>query len=736
MVSTKSSIPGVEHADEVACAHWVESLGSRYSAADRELLDAACRLALQTFTGEALDTGETHVRHVLFTAEILSQLRLDSETLAAALLNGVLSYPEVTSESLSRQFGDGVARMVSDLSRIGAIANVDAVIATKDEARHAENLRRLFLGIAEDVRVVLIVLAERLHLMRSIKNLEDDRRRKIAWETRQIHAPLANRLGIWQLKWELEDLSLRYLEPDEYRRIARLLDGRRTDREAFIAQVIASLDAKFAELGIKAEISGRPKHIYSIWKKMQRKGVDIDRIFDIRAVRILVRDVADCYAALGAVHGLWKHIPGEFDDYIATPKANLYQSLHTAVIGPEDKPLEVQIRTRDMHRHAELGVAAHWRYKESGQHDSEFERRVVWMRRWLELKDEAGDDEDLVDKLKTEFETSQIYVLTPQGKVIELPLGATPLDFAYAIHSEIGHRCRGARVDNRLVPLNQPLRSGQTVQILTAKNSTPSRDWLISRLGYLRTSRARNRVRQWFKLQDYDQHLSQGRTALERELARLGITEKPELEKLAARYNFQKPDDLLVAIGRGDISPIQAAGQLGERHPTRTEAPPLPGESPTPLKAVRGEVTVEGVGDLMTHMGRCCKPVPPDPIVGFVTRGRGVTVHRHDCPNVSHLPQGERERLVEVGWSGQVSETTYPVDLVVLAADRKGLLRDISSVLANEDVNVIGVSTVSDESRQLARMQFTVEIRNGDQLQGIINKVIQVPDVLEATRKR
>jgi len=396
----------------------------------------------------------------------------------------------------------------------------------------------------------------------------------------------------------------------------------------------------------------------------------------------------------------------------------------------------VQIRTRDMHRHAELGVAAHWRYKESGQHDSEFERRVVWMRRWLELKDEAGDDEDLVDKLKTEFETSQIYVLTPQGKVIELPLGATPLDFAYAIHSEIGHRCRGARVDNRLVPLNQPLRSGQTVQILTAKNSTPSRDWLISRLGYLRTSRARNRVRQWFKLQDYDQHLSQGRTALERELARLGITEKPELEKLAARYNFQKPDDLLVAIGRGDISPIQAAGQLGERHPTRTEAPPLPGESPTPLKAVRGEVTVEGVGDLMTHMGRCCKPVPPDPIVGFVTRGRGVTVHRHDCPNVSHLPQGERERLVEVGWSGQVSETTYPVDLVVLAADRKGLLRDISSVLANEDVNVIGVSTVSDESRQLARMQFTVEIRNGDQLQGIINKVIQVPDVLEATRKR
>ena len=735
MVSTKTNIPGVEHADEDACRHWVASL-ERYTPDERVRLDAACQLALKTHSGARLATGETHVRHILSTADILARLRLDWETLAAALLNGILCHPGITEEGLREQFSKGVARMLADLFRIGEIANADAAIAAKDEAQHAENLRRLLLGIAEDVRVVLVVLAERLHLMRSIKNLEETRRRKIARETQQIYAPLANRLGIWQLKWELEDLSLRYLEPDEYRRIAGLLDGRRADRERFIAEVIEALKAKFTEFGIQAEITGRPKHIYSIWKKMQRKAVDFDRIFDVRAVRILVRDISDCYAALGIVHGLWKHIPGEFDDYIATPKANLYQSLHTAVIGPEDKPVEIQIRTRDMHRHAELGVAAHWRYKESAQRDFEFERRVAWMRHWIELKDTALDDEDFIEKFQTEFETSHVYVLTPQGKVIELPKGATALDFAYAIHSEIGHRCKGARVDNRLIPLTQPLRSGQTVEILTAKNATPSRDWVIPRLGYLKTSKARNRVRQWFKQQDYDQHLSQGRAALERELARLGISEKPDLDRLAVRYNFQRGDDLLAAIGRGDVSPIQAAGQLGERRPSRAETAPSLPEAEPPARPARGEVTVEGVDDLLTHMARCCKPVPPDPIVGFVTRGRGVTVHRKTCPNLRNLPEKERERLVHVLWSTRQSGTTYPVDIVVLAADRKGLLRDISSIFTNDDVNVIGVSSLSDDSRQLARMQFTIEIRDAEQLERLMNRVLQIPDTLEVRRKR
>ncbi len=735
MVSTKTNLPGAQHTDEAACQHWLDSLGPRYSSEEKVRLEGACRFALGAHRDTRRDTGETSLRHALATAEILAGLRLDCTTLAAALLNGVLPHPEVSEESLQREFGKGVARMVADLGRIAEITNVDAVVTAKDETQHAENLRRLLLGMAEDIRVVLVVLAERLHLMRRIKGLDDEARRKIARDTQQIYAPLANRLGIGQLKWELEDLSLRYLDPEEYRRIASLLDERRADREHFIAQVIEAIKTKFQELGIEAEVTGRAKHIFSIWKKMQRKAVDFDRIFDVRALRILVGDVAECYAALGVVHGLWEHIPGEFDDYIATPKANLYQSLHTAVVGPDGKPLEIQIRTQDMHRHAELGVAAHWRYKESAQHDSDFERRVAWMRHWLELKDAATAD-DLLERFKSELEASHIYVLTPQAKVIELPKGATPLDFAYAIHSEIGNRCRGARVDNRLLPLNQPLQSGYTVEILTAKNATPSRDWLIPGFGYLKTSRARNRVRQWFKQQDYDQHLSQGRTALERELTRQGISEKPDLERLTSRYGFHKPEDLLAAIGRGDVSAAQAAGALGERRPTQAKAPPPPTEAPPAPRPGRGEVVVAGVDDLMTHLSRCCKPVPPDRIVGYVTRGRGVSVHREDCPNLRHLPDEERARLIEVDWGQRIAEATFAVDILVLAADRKGLLRDISAILTNEDLNVLAVSTQTDDSRRLARMLFTVEIHNAEQLAGLMNKVIQIPDVLEVDRRR
>ncbi len=731
MVATKSSLPGVEQGDEVATQHWLESLAGRYSEEERTRLAAACRLVLAAQQGTHPHTGEPPLRYGLAIAEILAGLRLDCAALVAALLLGA---PEIGAAELGRQFGPGIARMVADLARIKAIAGAETPVTGKAEAQHAENLRRLMLGLAEDLRVVLVLLAERLHLMRHIKHLDDEARRRIARDTQQIYAPLANRLGIGQLKWELEDLSLRALEPEAYRRIAGLLDGRRGDREGAIGRIIATLTARLQELGIEAQISGRPKHIYSIWKKMDRKSVDFDRIFDVLAVRVLVGDVAECYAALGVVHGLWEPIPGEFDDYIADPKANLYQSLHTAVVGPEGKPLEVQIRTHDMHRHAELGVAAHWRYKESGQHDSDFERRVAWMRHWLELKDAAAADEDLLERFKGEFEASHVYVLTPQGKVIELPKGATPLDFAYAIHSEIGDRCRGARVDRRLVPLNQPLKSGQTVEIQTAKNATPSRDWLIPRLGYLTTARARNRVRHWFKQQDFDQHLSQGRAALERELARLGIAEKPDLDRLADRYSFRKPEDLLAAIGRGDVSPAQAAGQLAERRPA-PELPLAPG-TPPPLRAARGEVIVAGVDDLMTHLGRCCKPVPPDPIVGYVTRGRGVTVHRADCPNLKHLPEEERARLIQVGWTDRVAGATFAVDLVVHAADRKGLLRDISSTLANEDINVAAVTTFSDHQRQFARMQITLDIRDAGQLEGLINKLIQIPDVLEVHRRR
>ncbi|MCG6896858.1 MAG: bifunctional (p)ppGpp synthetase/guanosine-3',5'-bis(diphosphate) 3'-pyrophosphohydrolase [Thiocapsa sp.] len=735
MVKSSYNLPGSHVDDEPAIRHWLDGLASHYSAEELERISGACAELTRCRGDRRIETGETHVRHVLSTADILARLQMDYETLIAALLNGCLNQGDLTEAQLVDRFGTGIARMVGDLARIGQIANVNAIIAAKDQDEHEENLRRLLLGIAEDVRVVLVVLAERVHLMRAIKDLEPKRRNKIARDTQRIYAPLANRLGIWQIKWELEDLSLRYLKPDEYRRIATLLAERREEREQYIAAVIQTLRAKFEEARIDAQITGRPKHIYSIWRKMQRKEVDIAEIFDLRAVRILVDTVADCYAALGLVHGLWKHIPKEFDDYIATPKGNMYQSLHTAVIGPEDKPLEVQIRTPEMHRHAELGVAAHWSYKEAKGHDAEFQRRVIWMRSWLELKNEGDEASDFLERFKAELEPVHIYVLTPQSKVIELPKGATALDFAYAIHSEVGNRCRGARVNGRIVPLSQELRSGDTVEILTQKNAAPSRDWLSPHHGYLTTARARNRVRQWFKQLDHDQHLQVGRSALDRELTRLGILDKPNLEELAARFNFKRAEDLLAAIGRGDLAVGQAARQVGERS---TEQPKEPEPKPRQPQKHRTEptadVVVEGVDDLMTHMAQCCKPVPNDPIIGFVTRGRGVTIHRMDCGNMRHLPPAEAERLIGVHWADHPTQAGYPVDVLVIAADRKGLLRDVSSVLSDDEVDVLGVNTHSERSTDTAAMRFTLEVKDMAHLEKILSRLQQIPSVLDVRR--
>jgi GTP pyrophosphokinase len=747
MVKPLYNLPEPASGDAEAVAHWLLSLPANYPEEEQARVRDACELLLHCRGGQTLDTGETQVRHLLSTADILVGLRMDAETLVAALLNGCLGRSGITEERLIERFGPGITGMVGDLQRIDQIANVDAVIATKDLDQHEENLRRLLLGIAEDVRVVLVVLAERLHLMRSVKGLEDERRRKLARDTQRVYAPLANRLGVWQVKWEMEDLALRYLEPAEYKRIAKLLGDRRAEREAYIAEVIETLEEHFAEAGIHAQVSGRPKHIFSIWRKMQRKGVNIEQIFDLRAVRVMVESLADCYAALGIVHGLWKHIPKEFDDYIATPKGNMYQSLHTAVVGPQDKPLEVQIRTWEMHRHAELGVAAHWAYKERKGHDAELHRRVVWMRNWLELQNEGEDAGDFLERFKAEFEPAHVYVLTPKSKVVELPKGATVLDFAYAIHSEVGNRCRGARVDGRIVPLNQTLRSGQSVEIITQKNAAPSRDWLSPHHGYLKTAKARNRVRQWFKQQDYDRYVSEGRGLLEKELARLGIEGKPNLEQIGVRFNLHKGDDLLAAIGRGEIPPGQIARQVGEpkgepqaeaaddeamdlaakkRFRRRKHAPRREGFHP--------EVVVDGIDDLMTHMAQCCKPVPRDPIVGFVTRGRGVTVHRRDCRNLRRLPEQERARLLDVRWAAELTDSAFPVDLLVLAADRKGLLRDIGSILSDEDVDVVGVNTVSDRLTDRAAMRFTVEVRDMDQLTQVLGKLRQIPDVLDVRR--
>lgn len=736
MVKPVYNLPDQDSGDDETIRHWLDSLPASYGTEERKLVAAAC-VALTRCRGDRrIETGETHVRHVLSTADILVKLGMDHETLIAGLLNGCLGQGELTEARLAERFGPGIARMVGDLARIGQIANVEAIIAAKDQDEHEENLRRLLLGIAEDVRVVLVVLAERVHLMRAIKDLEPERRARISRDTQRVYAPLANRLGMWQVKWELEDLALRYLEPDEYAQIARALAERREERQRYIAEVLETLRRTFAEAGIKADLAGRPKHIYSIWRKMQRKGVDIGEIFDLRAVRVLVDTVADCYAALGLVHGLWRHIPKEFDDYIATPKGNFYQSLHTAVIGPGDKPLEVQIRTHQMHRHAELGVAAHWAYKEAKGHDADFQRRVVWMRQWLELKNEGEDASDILERFKSELEPVHIYVLTPQSKVVELPKGATPLDFAYAVHSEVGNRCRGARVNGRIVPLNYRLGSGETVEILTQKNATPSRDWLSPHQGYLITARARNRVRQWFKQQDHDLHVHEGRVLLDKELARLGIVEKPQLEPLALRHNFRRGEDLLAALARGDVAVGVVARQVGEPRVAEPPArePELRTRAPAKPKSAPGEVAVEGVDDLMTQIAHCCKPVPYDAIVGFVTRGRGVTIHRRDCPNVQHLPPGELERLIRVRWADQPGDAAYSVNVLVIAADRKGLLRDISSMLADADVDVLGVNSHSERTTDTAAMRFTLEIRDKEHLERVMAKLQQIPDVLEVRR--
>lgn len=740
MVSITTNLPENNALDERDIRVWLAGLAVKRSAAEMEKLHEACDLAFEIHREGVEVTGETTLRHALAVAEILAGMDLDWETLAAAILHDVLPGDQVNPSLLEQKFGQSVARMVNDMARIGFVSRDRSASQHDRELAHTENLRRMLLSIADDIRVVLIVLAERLHTMRILKTLPEAMRVKEARETQQIYAPLANRLGIWQIKWELEDLCLRYLEPDTYKDLAKKLDGRRADREEYIDQVIDILEAKFAEMHIDAEITGRPKHIYSIWKKMKRKSVPFEQIFDLRAVRVLVDSVADCYAAIGVVHGLWRHIPGEFDDYIATPKANMYRSIHTAVIGPEDKTLEIQIRTHDMHEHAELGVAAHWRYKEGGSKgDAEFERRISLMRNWIEVKDDPAGSEDFVDNLKSEFESRQVYVLTPQGKVVELPKGATAVDFAYAIHSDVGHRCRGAKIDGKIRPLTRPLESGQLVEILTVKEGGPSRDWLSPHLGYLKTSRARNRVRQWFKQQDYEQHLHAGKISLEREIARLGVP-KPDLSIAVRRFNFKKTDDLLAAIGRGEVSPIQVAGmggahQVPSRKPAHTEPAQIPLRKPgKPKKSGRGEVVVEGVDDLMTHIARCCKPVPNDEIVGFITRGRGVTVHRRDCSMITNLDQEERDRLIDVAWAGEDVGSSYQVDIRINATDRKGLLRDISAILTNEEVDVLGVNTQSDRKMDRANMRFTVEIHNMRQLSRLLDKIAQLPDVLSVRR--
>jgi GTP pyrophosphokinase len=697
------------------------------------LLQQAVTFAEPLYADRVLRTGTPILTHALKVVATLAELKLDPETLAAALLYRAYEGSAETAESITDTFGRRVAELclgVVRMAQIGALSNRErAPQKPQQQDAQLESLRKMLLAMVQDVRVVLIKLADHLQDLREEVHSADASGRTAAAEaTRDIFAPLANRLGVWHVKWELEDLAFHILEPDTYKRIARALDEKRLDRERYIDAVIALLQGELERAGIAADVTGRPKHLYSIYKKMHRKGVSFEALHDVRAVRVLVREVKDCYAALGLVHQLWSPIPKEFDDYIAKPKSNNYRSLHTAVIGPEGKAVEVQIRTHEMHQHSELGVAAHWRYKENARHDASFDEKIAWLRQVLEWKDEVADAGELAEQFKTGLLSDTVYVLTPQGRVVDLPQGATPIDFAYHVHTELGHRCRGAKVDGTIVPLNTPLHNGQQVEILTTKQGGPSRDWLNPTLGFLKSQGARSKVRQWFNRQNLEADIAQGRTILDKELQRHGMTAL-NLDKLAEGMGYPRLTDLLVDIARGDVGP--KAMQEALRPETRAPEPP---DTLQPVvrksRAGRGSgVLVVGVDKLLTLTAKCCKPVPPEPIVGFVTRGRGVSVHRANCANLKRL---DPARCVDAEW-GEGTGATFPVEVVVEALDRQGLLRDISEVLTRERINVTATATQS--ASHIARMRFTLEIDDLAQLQRVLALVREVKGVVDASRR-
>jgi GTP pyrophosphokinase len=659
------------------------------------------------------------------TLDLLQGLKADPETFDACILHTLqqcgIPIPGTAPAD---------APQVRDLLEgQRAAEKVWSLYAARSAVGGAEGLRRLLLAIIRDLRVVFILLARQLARMRAAAHEPAERQRELAQLAGDIHAPLANRLGIWQLKWELEDLAFRYLHPDIYRRIAALIDERRQDRERFIALAMGTLRRALAAAGVEAEIAGRPKHIYSIWKKMQRKGGDISTLYDIRALRLLVKDVAACYAALGVVHTLWPPVPSEFDDYIARPKGNHYQSLHTAVVGPDGKTLEVQIRSHEMHAHAEGGVAAHWRYKEGGGGDESFERKIAWMRQLLETKDEHDDDSALLAGFRTDILEDRVYLLTPQGKVMDLPRGATVLDFAYQVHTDVGHRCRGAKVNGRIVPLHFAPASGDRVEILTGKTLEPRRDWLSTQHGYLTTHRAREKVRTWFKRIDHDANLAAGRAILDRELKRLALG-NVDLDTLPQKFHLQTQEEFLVALALGDVTTGQIARALHEVHspPPAPVAPVL--RAP---KRDKDAVVIEGVGNLLSTLARCCQPLPGDAIAGYITRGRGVSIHRADCASFARLRARDGGRAIEVEWGGARAQA-YEVDLLVRGYDRKWLHKDVTNVIAAANVHLLAVNTRLDSATGLATMNFAVRVTDFEQLSMLLGRLASVPNVIEARR--
>jgi GTP pyrophosphokinase len=706
----------------------LEPLAGGLADAERSLLSRALEFAEPLYAGHTLSTGEPAWPHALGLAANLAAVGLEAKGRAAGVL---FAAPKALGgiERLREAFGEEIASLAEGVEKLYQLR-----VATRGSSREQnEVLRKMVLGMVEDIRVVLIRLASRTQTLRWFAKSASPERIEYARETLDLYAPLANRLGVWQLKWELEDLSFRILEPELYKRIAQMLDERRAERQQYIADAIATLATELEAAGVRASLTGRPKHIYSIWNKMRTKSLDFSELYDVRALRVIVPSVKDCYTALGVAHNLWQPIPKEFDDYISRPKGNLYQSLHTAVIGPESKTVEVQIRTEAMHAQAEFGIAAHWRYKESGKAAraaGAFDEKIAWLRQLLAWRDEIADGAHWAEKTRQAKLDDTVYVLTPQARVIDLPAGSTPIDFAYALHSDLGHRCRGARVDGQMVPLDTPLASGQRIEIVAAKAGGPSRDWLNAERGFVKSHRARQKIRQWFNAQALAQTIAAGRAAVEKELRREGAMQA-SLEGVASRLGFARPEELFAAVARDEVNLRQLQAALREQAGVQ---PPAAAPAPVPRKQKRaagsGDVLIVGLDRLLTQLAKCCKPVPPDPIRGFVTRGKGVSVHREDCESLKRLAGSEPERLLDAQWGK--GEGRYAVDMAVTASDRPGLLRDIGDGLAREKINVTAVRTQTRD--EIAFMRFTFEVADLGQLRRAFSVVRELDGVIRVSR--
>ncbi len=724
----------------------MEILPDNFSLVDRDLVMRAYKFAEQAHAGQKRASDDPYITHCVAVAGILAELRVPPAVIIAGLLHDTVEDTTVTLDDIKREFGDEVASLVdgvTKLTNLPRVSRVEHLAEALDEEKPVpvtdagmrssrrdlrnETLRKTFIAMGDDIRVVLIKLADRLHNMRTLRYMPEHKRILIAQETLDIFAPLANRLGIWRIKWELEDTAFRYVNPEKYAEVADNLSERRSDRERTVVQIIEHLKTVLEQAGVKAEITGRPKHIYSIYKKMIEKGKPFEMVRDLRGVRLIVPDIPACYAALGVIHGSWRPIPHEFDDYIASPKDNFYQSLHTAVIYDDGKPLEVQIRTPEMHQNAEYGIAAHWRYKEKGKRDDAYELRINWIRRLMEWRQDVDDAQEFVDGLKSDVFEDRVYVFTPRGDIIDLPTGSTPIDFAYHVHTEIGHRCRGAKVNGKLVSLDYVLKTGDQLEILTAKQGGPSRDWLNVNLGLVKTQRARSKIRQWFKYQDRELNLTQGKAVLDKELRRLGMADL-DLNDLANQFSYSNSEELYVGIGCGDISIGRIINKVSEV--ARTKDPLLEPKPVTEEKKNGNSVSVLGLKGLLTSFARCCNPNPGDPIVGYITRGRGATIHRQDCPNI--LRMTDRERIVKVSWGEPMK--TYPVKLEIKAYDRQGLMGDIYNIIYNENINLIDVDL--KVAHNLASIWLVIEVGDIAQLSRVLTRIENLPNVMEAHRMK